>query len=69
MNRRLGLSLAVAAVGLLAVGVGLVFALGGEEREPGQTFHLTGSTTFRWMATDIKGNTSTGQQTFTIGAD
>jgi hypothetical protein len=35
-------------------------------REPGQTFHLTRSTTFRWVATDIKGNTSTGQQTFTI---
>ncbi len=34
MNRRLGLSFAVAAVGLLAVGVGLVFALRGEESEP-----------------------------------
>jgi zinc carboxypeptidase/chitobiase/beta-hexosaminidase-like protein len=36
-------------------------------REPGQTFHLTSSTTFRWMATDIKGNVSFGQQEFRIG--
>jgi hypothetical protein len=35
-------------------------------REPGQTFHLTTSTTFRWMATDIKGNVSFGQQEFSI---
>jgi hypothetical protein len=36
-------------------------------REPGQTFHLTQSTTFRWMATDIKGNVSFGRQEFRIG--
>jgi hypothetical protein len=35
-------------------------------REPGQTFHITQDTTFRWIATDIKGNVSTGQQKFTI---
>jgi Zinc carboxypeptidase/Chitobiase/beta-hexosaminidase C-terminal domain len=35
-------------------------------REPGQVFHLTETTTFRWRATDIKGNVSTGQRTFTI---
>ena len=35
-------------------------------REPGQVFHLSGTTTFRWIATDIKGNVSTGSQKFTI---
>jgi hypothetical protein len=30
-------------------------------REPGQVFHVTETTTFRWMAKDIKGNTATGQ--------
>jgi hypothetical protein len=35
-------------------------------REPGQTFHLDTNTTFRWMATDIKGNVSNGQAKFTI---
>jgi hypothetical protein len=35
-------------------------------REPGQVFHLTETTTFRWTATDIKGNVSTGSQKFTI---
>jgi hypothetical protein len=35
-------------------------------REPGEVFHLTETTTFRWMATDMKGNVSTGQRTFTI---
>ena len=35
-------------------------------REPGQTFHLTATTTFRWTATDIKGNVGTGQAKFTI---
>jgi hypothetical protein len=35
-------------------------------REPGETFHLTRSTTFRWMATDIKGNVSYGKQRFRI---
>jgi hypothetical protein len=36
-------------------------------REPGQVFHLTGTTTFRWVAEDIKGNVSTGSQRFVIG--
>jgi Chitobiase/beta-hexosaminidase C-terminal domain len=36
-------------------------------REPGQVFHLTGTTTFRWLAEDIKGNVSTGSQRFVIG--
>jgi hypothetical protein len=36
-------------------------------REPGQTFHLTKDTTFRWVATDIKGNKSEGKETFKIG--
>ena len=31
-------------------------------REPGEVFHLTTTTTFRWMATDIKGNVSTGSR-------
>jgi hypothetical protein len=35
-------------------------------REPGQTFHVTSTTTFRWTARDIKGNVSTGKQKFTI---
>ena len=35
-------------------------------REPGVVFHVTETTTFRWRATDIKGNTSFGQRTFTI---
>jgi hypothetical protein len=35
-------------------------------REPGEVFHLTSTTKFRWMATDIKGNVSSGSQTFTI---
>ena len=35
-------------------------------REPGQTFHLTRTTTFRWMATDIKGNVSFGLRIFII---
>jgi hypothetical protein len=36
-------------------------------REPGETFHLTESTTFRWMATDMRGNVSYGKRTFRIG--
>jgi hypothetical protein len=36
-------------------------------REPGETFHLTESTEFQWIATDIKGNTSHGKQKFKIG--
>jgi hypothetical protein len=35
-------------------------------REPGEVFHLTSTTKFRWLATDIKGNVSSGSQTFTI---
>jgi zinc carboxypeptidase/chitobiase/beta-hexosaminidase-like protein len=35
-------------------------------REPGQVFHLTETTTFRWIAEDIKGNVSTGQRRFEI---
>jgi hypothetical protein len=35
-------------------------------REPGEVFHVTQTTTFKWLATDIKGNQSTGQRTFTI---
>jgi Zinc carboxypeptidase/Chitobiase/beta-hexosaminidase C-terminal domain len=35
-------------------------------REPGQVFHVTTTTTFRWMAKDIKGNVSTGQRRFEI---
>jgi hypothetical protein len=35
-------------------------------REPGEVFHLTQTTTFRWLAKDIKGNESTGSQTFVI---
>ena len=35
-------------------------------REPGEVFHITKTTTFKWMATDIKGNRSFGERTFTI---
>jgi Chitobiase/beta-hexosaminidase C-terminal domain len=35
-------------------------------REPGQVFHLTKTTTFRWLATDMRGNSSTGVQHFQI---
>ena len=35
-------------------------------REPGQSFVVSTTTTFRWLATDIKGNVSTGQAKFTI---
>jgi hypothetical protein len=35
-------------------------------REPGEVFHVTTTTTFKWMATDIKGNVSFGERTFTI---
>ena len=35
-------------------------------REPGQVFHVTRTTTFRWMAKDIKGNVSTGSDRFVI---
>jgi hypothetical protein len=35
-------------------------------REPGETFQVTRTTTFRWLAKDIKGNESTGSQRFEI---
>ena len=35
-------------------------------REPGEVFHVTETTTFRWRAVDIKGNVSFGERTFTI---
>ena len=35
-------------------------------REPGQVFHVTQTTVFRWRAVDMKGNVSTGSQRFTI---
>ena len=35
-------------------------------REPGQTFHITKTTEFRWIATDIKGNQSEGRAKFNI---
>jgi hypothetical protein len=35
-------------------------------REPGQSFVVSTTTTFKWLATDIKGNTSTGQARFQI---
>jgi hypothetical protein len=35
-------------------------------REPGEVFHITETTTFRWIATDIKGNVSTGREKFNI---
>ncbi len=35
-------------------------------REPGQVFRITSTTTFRWMATDIKGNRSFGVKIFRI---
>jgi hypothetical protein len=35
-------------------------------REPGEVFHVTKTTTFRWRAVDIKGNVSFGERTFTI---
>jgi hypothetical protein len=35
-------------------------------REPGEVFHITQTTTFKWLATDIKGNHSTGSKKFVI---
>jgi hypothetical protein len=35
-------------------------------REPGQSFVVSSTTRFRWMATDIKGNVSFGDKKFTI---
>jgi hypothetical protein len=35
-------------------------------REPGEVFHLSETTEFKWIATDMKGNTSHGQQKFHI---
>jgi Zinc carboxypeptidase/Chitobiase/beta-hexosaminidase C-terminal domain len=37
-------------------------------REPGETFHITRDTEFRWIATDIKGNSSTGSEEFDISS-
>jgi hypothetical protein len=37
-------------------------------REPGQTFHITQTTKFRWRAEDIKGNVSFGEKTFVINS-
>jgi hypothetical protein len=35
-------------------------------REPGEVFRITSTTTFRWMATDIKGNVAFGVKIFRI---
>ena len=35
-------------------------------REPGEVFHLSRTTTFRWLAEDIKGNVSRGSEQFVI---
>jgi hypothetical protein len=35
-------------------------------REPGQVFHITKTTRFRWRAEDIKGNVSRGEKRFEI---
>ena len=35
-------------------------------REPGQVFHITKRTMFRWIAEDIKGNVSKGQKVFVV---
>jgi hypothetical protein len=35
-------------------------------REPGEVFHITQTTRFRWTAKDIKGNVSKGQKVFVI---
>jgi hypothetical protein len=35
-------------------------------REPGQVFHVTRTTTFRWLAQDMKGNASRGSERFVI---
>jgi hypothetical protein len=35
-------------------------------REPGEVFHITETTMFRWRAEDIKGNVSTGANRFVI---
>jgi hypothetical protein len=35
-------------------------------REPGEVFRITSTRTFRWMATDIKGNKSFGVKIFWI---
>ena len=36
-------------------------------REPGQSFVVSKTTTFRWLATDMAGNETTGKATFQIG--
>jgi hypothetical protein len=35
-------------------------------REPGEVFHVSETTTFRWRAEDIKGNVAYGRQRFVI---
>jgi hypothetical protein len=35
-------------------------------REPGQSFVVTKTTEFRWLATDMAGNQTTGRATFQI---
>ena len=35
-------------------------------REPGEVFHITQTTTFRWIATDMRGNVSKGKMKHTI---
>ena len=35
-------------------------------REPGESFVVTTTTEFRWLATDMAGNQTTGRTTFTI---
>jgi hypothetical protein len=35
-------------------------------REPGEVFRITSNTTFRWMATDIKGNVGFGVRIFRV---
>jgi len=35
-------------------------------REPGQSFLVSTTTEFRWLATDMAGNQTTGRATFTI---
>ena len=36
-------------------------------REPGQIFYVTSTTTFRWLATDLRGNQTYGTDVLTIG--
>jgi len=38
----------------------------GGPREPGQSFVVTTTTEFRWLATDMAGNQTSGRATFEI---